>query len=336
MKLKFNLKKQKEKDIGVVMKNEKEIIVSMVIPVYNEEESINICYKAVSEELQKLNKTYEIIFVNDGSSDNSTSILEELAKSDENVKVINFSRNFGQQAALFAGFKMSSGKVVINLDCDLQDPVSLISDFLQKWEEGYDIVLAKRRSRKGETFFKKITSKLFYRFFRWLSGTKLPLDCGIARLLSKRVVETLLQMPEHNKYLHGLTEIVGFKSTVIDFDRDERKFGKTKYSVKSMCRLALNSILPFSAKPLMFILGFGIFLTFASSVMLLTQIILAICGIAVTSILWLIAVNILLSGIVTSCIGVLSLYVSRIYTESLNRPLYIISTTYNFGEESDD
>ncbi len=309
--------------------------VSIVIAAYNEEESIQMCYEKVNEECLTLNKDYEIIFVNDGSKDNTLNILTDIAKENKKVKVINFSKNFGQRPALMAGFTKATGDVVINLDADLQDPVFLITEFVKKWEEGYDVVLAKRKKRKGESWFKKFTSKVYYKIYKWLSKSNTPLDCGISRLLSRRVVNQIIAMPEHNIYLAGMTEFVGFKQTVIEYERDERKMGKTKYSVKSLINLAVNNILPYTSTPINVILGLGIMLGLGGGLMLLTLLVLVLCGVYISTTLWLVATMLTLSGIVTFSISIVGLYVARVYIEALNRPKYIISTTYNLGEDDD-
>ena len=311
---------------------EKKVKVSVVIAAYNEEESIKMCYEQVNQECLTLNKDYEIIFVNDGSKDKTLEILEEIANQNKKVKVINFSRNFGQRPALLAGFEKSTGDVVINLDADLQDPVFLISEFVKKWEEGFDVVLAKRKKRKGESLFKKLTSKLYYKLYKKITNSNTPLDCGISRLLSRKVVNHIVSMTEHNIYLAGMTEFVGFKQTVVEYDRDERKFGKTKYNLKSLMNLAVNNILPYTSAPVNFVLGLGVFLGFAGFIMVVTFLVLALCGISFSGLWWLGSALTLLTGVVTTSVGIVGMYVVRVYIESLNRPKYIIAQTYNLGE----
>lgn len=312
-----------------------EVDVTILIAVYNEEEGINYCFEEVNKECLKLNKSYEIIFVNDGSKDNSLQLLKQIAEKHNFVKVISLSRNFGQRPALLAGFEHASGKVIINMDADLQDPVSLISDFVNKWEEGYDVVLAQRNVRKGESFFKKYTSTLFNKIFKKVTNTNIPKNCGITRLLSRRVVESILKMPEKNIYLAGATEYVGFKQAVIKFDRDERKFGKTKYNVKKLVTLAVNNILPYTAFPIIFIFGLSLFLGFAGVMMLLVQGIVALCSVKVSGLLWLIATLITLTGLTIFSVSMVGTYVLKTYTEALNRPRFIISEKYNLGDNNE-
>ena len=314
---------------------EKEIDISIVIPLKNEEEVLDLCFTEVTKECKKLNKSFEIIFVDDGSTDNSLNILENIAKQNDFVKVISFSRNFGQRPALMAGFKKAKGKAVINMDCDLQDPVCLISMFVEKWEEGNDVVLFKRKERKGESFFKKLTSKIYYKVFKWLSKTNTPLDCGITRLLSRKVVDHILSMPEHNIYLAGMTEFVGFKQAIVEHDRFERKFGKTKYSFKSLIKLAINNIMPYSSTPINFIFVLSMFLGLLGCVGVLALTILSICSVVFSGVLWIVSTLLILGGITTMSIAIVGLYVFLTYTETLNRPRYIIAKTLNLGENDE-
>ena len=309
--------------------------ISIVIPVCNEEPALDRCLKEVDAECKKLNRPYEIIFVDDGSKDKSLSILESFAKEYNYVKVITFSRNFGQNPALFAGFKYASGDAVINLDADLQDPAHLIGEYVAKWEEGYDVVLSKRKKRKGESFFKKFTSKLFYKVYNFLSKTNVPKDCGISRLLSRKVLNEILALREKNLYLAGLTDFVGYKYAVIEFDRDPRISGVTKYSVKRLIKLAITNILPFSTTPINFVTGTGVFLGVGGGAMLITLIVLSILSVCFSPILWIISTMLILSGIITVGIGIVGTYVAVTYKETLDRPRYIIANKYNLGDDDE-
>lgn len=315
------------------MKNKVEI--SIVIPVCNEEEGLNRCFTEVDKECKKLNKSYEIIFVDDGSKDNSLNILKDLAEKNPQVKVITFTRNYGQRPALFAGFSHASGDAVINIDADLQDPVRLISDYVAKWEEGYDVVLSKRRKRKGESLFKKLTAKIYYKIFNWLSKTNTPRDCGISRLLSRRALNDILALKERNIYLAGMTDLVGYKYAIVEYDRDARLEGKTKYGFKRLAKLAVTNIIPYSSTPISFISGLGVFLGFNGGIMLIILIILSILSVCFSSILWIISTMLILSGIITLSIGIVGTYVAMNYTETLNRPRYIINEKYNLGEDDE-
>lgn len=313
----------------------KNVDISVVIPVHNEEQTIDRCFREVDSECKKLGRTYEIIFVNDGSKDRSLEKLSELAKCYRYVKVINFSRNFGQRPALMAGFKMALGEAIINLDCDLQDPVHLISDFVQKWSEGYDVVLGKRKVRKGESFFKKITAKIYYRIFAWATKTNTPKDCGIARLLSRRVINDITKLNEHSIYLAGMTEYVGYKQAIVEYDRDARIEGKTNYSVGKLIKLAINNILPYSSMPLSFVFGGGVFFAMGGIVMMLTLLVLSLCSVSVTSVLWIVGLIIMFGGFILTALGIVGAYVFLGYVEALNRPRYIIERTINAEEDND-
>ncbi len=313
----------------------KQVKISIVIPVYNEQECIRRCFDEVSAECQRIGKTYEIIFVNDGSKDKSLDILCDIASKNKQVKVINFSRNFGQRPALMAGFKSASGEAVINIDCDLQDPVRLIGDFVKKWEEGYDVVLGKRKTRKGESFLKKFTAKIYYKLFSWLSKTNTPKDCGIARLLSRRVVDDITSLKEHNIYLAGMTEYVGYKQAIVEYDREARVEGKTKYSIKKLVRLAINNILPYSSMPLDMVFAGGVTMSVGGVIMLVTLLILTLCCIAFSQVLWIIGTMVLCTGILLASLGVVGAYVFLGYMESLDRPRYIIERMINFDENKE-
>ena len=186
---------------------------SIVVPVFNEELSIPLFYKAITPVMQQLNEPYEIIFVNDGSRDNTINVLKNLANSDKNVKILSFSRNFGQQNAIFCGFEHSSGEAVIPIDVDLQDPVEVIPQMIEKWKEGYDIVHGRRTKRKGESFFKKITSSIYLKFLKKISGLDIPKNVGEFKLFDRKVIDTFLSMPEHDRYIRGVSAWVGFKQT---------------------------------------------------------------------------------------------------------------------------
>ena len=315
------------------MKNKVE--VSIVVALYNEEKVILDCFNQINSECKTLNKKYEIIFVNDGSTDNSLEILKQIAQQNNFVKIVNLSRNFGQRPAIMAGYKFATGNVIINMDADMQDPASLITKFIDKWQEGFDVVLAKRKNRKGETFFKRFSSKLYYRTFQRLTKSKTPLDCGITRLISKKVLNHILSMPEHNIYLAGMTEFVGFKQTYIEYDRVGRKQGNTKYTKKDLVKLAVNNIMPYSNAPIYFILKLSIFLILSGILMLASLATLSICKVSFISALWVIASMLTLTGVAVLSIGIIGFYVILSYTETLNRPKYIISETYNIGDEND-
>ena len=204
--------------------------ISVVIPMYYEEQVANECYKRVKSVLENIeNYEHEMIFINDGSKDNTQLILEEIAKEDKNVKILSFSRNFGHQAAVTAGIKYVTGDAIVIMDADLQDPPELIPEMLKHWENGYEVIYGKRKARKGESLFKLMTAKMFYNTLNALSDVDIPKDTGDFRLVDRKVVDTINNLPEHNKFLRGLFSWVGYKQYAYEYERQERFAGKTKY-----------------------------------------------------------------------------------------------------------
>lgn len=230
--------------------------VSVVIPMYYEEEVANECYQRMKSVLTAIpNYEYEIVFINDGSKDKTLEILEEIAKEDKNVKVLSFSRNFGHQCAVTAGIKYVSGDAIVIIDADLQDPPELIPEMLKLWEQGYEVIYGKRKLREGESKFKLLTAKMFYQTLNALSDVDIPKDTGDFRLVDKKVVDVINELPEHNKFLRGLFSWVGFKQTPFEYERKERFAGETKYPLKKMLKLASDGIISFSTKPLKMVGG---------------------------------------------------------------------------------
>ncbi len=304
--------------------------ISVVIPAYNEQAVLNLSYQRLKKVMDTFDD-YELIFVNDGSRDDTLKLLRQLAAEDKRVKVISFSRNFGHQEAVSAGMAKSSGQAVVIIDCDLQDPPELIPEMVDKWRNGADIVYGRRVKRKGETAFKKLTAWLYYRVLKSLGGQYIPANTGDFRLIDRRVCDTLTRMPERNRFLRGMAAWSGFKSEPIDFVRDERAAGETKYSMKKMLKLAGDGIMAFSNKPLRFPLYFGIFLSVLTAVYLVLSIIFTAMGAwAVTHIIFAL-IFCLLSGLYLA-IGIFGLYLGRIYDEAKARPIYIIDEQINLEE----
>lgn len=253
--------------------------ISIVIPMYNEHEIANMCYKKINEVIKQLNNyEYEIIFINDGSKDNTQLILEEIAKEDKNVKILSFSRNFGHQAAVTAGIKYVTGDAIVIMDADLQDPPELIPDMLKLWEDGNEVIYGKRKTRKGESLFKLMTAKMFYNTLNALSDVDIPKDTGDFRLVDRKVVDTINNLPEHNKFLRGLFSWVGYKQYAYEYERQERKAGKTKYPLKKMLKLASDGIVSFSTKPLKIVGGLGIITIIISIIILIYSLISYACN----------------------------------------------------------
>ncbi|NLN65331.1 MAG: glycosyltransferase family 2 protein, partial [Clostridiaceae bacterium] len=227
-----------------------DIICSVVVPMYNEEAVLDETYRRLTEVMENSGYGYEIVFVNDGSRDKTFSMLNEICDKDNRVKLLDFSRNFGHQIAITAGMDHSVGRCVVVIDGDLQDPPEVIPVMIQKWQEGYDVVYGKRISRKGESAFKKLTAAMFYRFLRSMTEVNIPVDTGDFRLIDRKVCDALKHVKEKNRYVRGLISWLGFKQTAVEFEREERFAGETKYPLKKMLKLALDGITTFSYKPL--------------------------------------------------------------------------------------
>lgn len=307
---------------------------SIVVPVFNEEQAIPLFHKAITPIMQNLNEPYEIIFVNDGSRDNTLKVLKELAEKDSNVKVLGFSRNFGQQAAIFCGFEHAEGNAVIDIDVDLQDPVEAIPQMIEKWKEGYDIVHGRRTKRKGESFFKKITSKMYLKFLKKISGLNIPANVGEFKLFDRKVIDVMVNMTEQDRYIRGITSWVGFKQTYVDFVRNERSAGETKYSVKKLFKLAGRSITSMSTWPLSLSMTGGLVTGALSCVCFLTFIILAICKISLPLTAWLFPTITLMFSIQFVLNGLTNIYIRKTYEEVQNRPRYIVAEHINFKENN--
>lgn len=306
--------------------------ISIVVPMYNEEAVVDICYKRITDVLRNLeNYEYEIIFINDGSTDKTMEKLEKIANRDSKAKIVVFSRNFGHQSAIVAGLKETSGDAVVMIDSDMQDPPELINDMIKLWEEGNEVVYAKRKTRKGESKFKIYTAKMFYNILNSLSDIDIPKDAGDFRLVDKKVVDIVNSLPEHNKFLRGLFSWTGFKQVPIEYERQERVAGKTKYPVKKMLKLSFDGIIGFSNKPLKLIGGLGIISIFISIMILIYSIVSYVFKLNELTPGWTsIMVTItFFTGIQLLGIWVLSEYIGRIYDESRNRPQYIIEKKIN-------
>ncbi|MDR0364856.1 MAG: glycosyltransferase family 2 protein [Bacteroidales bacterium] len=308
--------------------------ISVIIPIYNEEKIISELYWRLKEAVLKISPNYELIFVNDGSRDASLLHLMEFAKQDDKVYYINFSRNFGHQIAVTAGLDYCSGDAVVIIDGDLQDPPELIPELYAKHKEGYEVVYAQRSQRKGETFFKKITAKMFYRILRKITSIDIPLDTGDFRLIDKKIVEYLRLMPEKNKFLRGQIAWMGYRQTGVEFVRDERKYGKTGYSLSKMINFAMDGITSFSDKPLKYVTKVGIFVSFISFLIIIYALISHfLLDRAITGWTSLIISFMFVGGIQLISVGVIGEYISRINKNVLDRPLYLVQNT-NLKKES--
>jgi len=303
---------------------------SVVIPAYNEEAVLQLSYNRLKSVMDTLGD-YELIFVNDGSRDATLDILRQIAAKDSSVKVLSFSRNFGHQEAVSAGMAKCRGQAVVIIDCDLQDPPELIPDMVKMWRDGADIVYGRRIRRKGETVFKKLTAWVYYRLLKALGGQYIPANTGDFRLIDRKVCDALNAMPERNRFLRGLAAWSGFKAVPIDYVRDERAAGVTKYSMKKMLKLAGDGITSFSNKPLKFPLAFGIGLSLASFVYFVLSVVFVCTGSwPYPHILFALLFGLISCLFIT--IGIFGLYLGRIYDEAKARPLYIIAEQINMEE----
>lgn len=311
--------------------------VSLVIPMYYEEKVVEECYKRVKEVLEKIeNYEYEIIFINDGSKDKTLELLEKVAKEDKNVKVISFARNFGHQAAVTAGLKEVTGDVVVIIDADLQDPPELIPDMLKLWEEGNEVVYGKRKKRDGESIFKLLTAKMFYKTLNALSDVDIPKDTGDFRLVDRKVVDQMNSLPEHNKFLRGLWSWLGFKQYAFEYERKERFAGETKYPLKKMLKLASDGIISFSSKPIKLVGALGI-ISIAISIILFIYAIIAytfkFSGLSAGWTSIMVAIS-FFAGVQLLSLWIISEYIGRIYDESKGRPQYIVEKKINIKEDN--
>jgi polyisoprenyl-phosphate glycosyltransferase len=298
---------------------------SVIIPVYNEEAVIHETYRRLSQVMTSIGEPYELLFVNDGSKDLTVEIIEELAESDERVQLLDFSRNFGHQIAITAGVDYARGQAVVIIDADLQDPPELIPLMIEKWKEGYEVVYAKRAKRKGETLFKKISAALFYRTLHALTEVNIPLDTGDFRLMDRKVCEAMQGIREKNRFVRGLVSWVGFRQTAIEYVREERFAGKTKYPLGKMLRFSMDGITSFSYKPLKLSTYLGFVISFSSFVYLVISLGLKLfSNSTVAGWTSLIACVLLLNGVILILLGILGEYIGRIYDETKNRPLYVL------------
>jgi dolichol-phosphate mannosyltransferase len=306
-------------------------LLSVIIPCYNEEAVISETVKRLKSFAAELkNLEVEFIFVDDGSIDQTRPILKSFAHTDERIKIIGFSRNFGQQMALTAGFDAAQGDAVVLIDADLQNPPEFVHEMIKKWEEGYDVVYGIRSVRPGESFFKLFTSRLFYRVLNKFSSVFIP-DTGDFRLMTRPVVDVLKSMPEQDRFIRGMVSWVGFKQIALPYNVAERFAGETKWSVSKLVMLARDALLSFSNKPLEFILALGLGITALTALGLLAVITQKIItGLWVSKMLVLLLAIGFLGGVQLLSLGVLGQYIGRIYTQIKNRPRYVVQEFHGF------
>lgn len=302
--------------------------LSVIVPVFNEQEIILQLYSRLNAAVESITPNHELIFVNDGSKDATLFRLIELTEKDKRVKFINFSRNFGHQIAVTAGLDYCKGKAVVIIDGDLQDPPELIPELYKKHKEGNEVVYAKRIKRKGETVFKRLTARLFYRILKRITSVDIPMDVGDYRLIDRKIVDYLKQMPEQNKFLRGQIAWLGFRQTFVEFERDSRTTGKTGYPLSKMIKFALDGITGFSNTPLRMVTNLGLFISFVAFMVILYALYSHyFLHQTITGWTSLIISSMFIGGIQLLSVGIIGEYISRINSNVRNRPLYIVEKT---------
>jgi dolichol-phosphate mannosyltransferase len=304
---------------------EEKIEFSIIAPIYNEIGNILELYRRVKETMEKAGEPWELLMVDDGSTDGSTDEIRKLASLDDHVKPVIFARNFGHQIAVTAGLDYSQGQAVVIIDSDLQDPPEVILDMIAKWKEGYEVVFAQRTEREGETWFKLFTASLFYRLIYRITDVDIPMDTGDFRLLDRKVVEVMVQMRERHRFLRGMSSWVGFKQTGVTYKRASRHSGVTKYPFRKMLKFASDAITSFSYFPLQVASYLGFLSAGLSIIAIPVVIILRIIGLHafIGQATTLIAV-LFLGGVQLISLGILGEYIGRLYDEAKGRPLYIV------------
>lgn len=300
--------------------------ISIVVPIHNEEGNISALYDRLKQVVLGLGLTHELLFVNDGSRDSSMALIKDLANGDSSVRYIDLSRNFGHQIAVTAGLDACEGAAVVIIDADLQDPPEVIEELYKRRKEGFEVVYAKRRSRKGESWLKRFTAKIFYRLMARLTNIDIPLDTGDFRIIDRKVVEVLKEMPEQNKFLRGQISWAGFRQSAVEYDREERNSGQTSYTYRKMIRFAIDGITSFSEAPLRFVFLSGMFVSGVAFLVIIYSLISwlflddYVRGWASTMVSILFVGGIQLIGI-----GIIGEYLARMGANVRQRPLYVVA-----------
>jgi len=310
----------------------KKLTISVIVPVLNEEKNIPVLYRRLTTSLDTFN--YEILFVNDGSTDKSEDEIQKLRVKDKNVKLINLSRNFGHQMAITCGIDHVMGDAAIIIDSDLQDPPEIIPKMIIKWQEGFDVVYGVRKERKGESPLKLITANFFYALIRLLSGTKIPQNVGDFRLISRNIIEVLKTSREYQRFLRGIISWAGFKQTGINFTRDRRYAGNSKYTTFAMIKLAIDALLSFSFLPLRIASILGLLTTTVSVGLLVYSLYVTAEGRTVRGWSSLIVTMLFLGSVQLISLGIIGEYLGRIYEEVKSRPLYVVSKSFGLNARS--
>jgi glycosyltransferase involved in cell wall biosynthesis len=308
-----------------MIKLQSDIFISIILPCHNEEQSLDAFFERIQPILHDIDNDWEIVCINDGSQDKTLEILKSYSNEDARIKVINFARNFGKEAAMTAGIDKCNGQVVIPIDADLQDPPELIANMVELWREGYDVVLATRNSRKGESWIKKTTAAAFYKIIGKMANIDIPANTGDYRLMDRKVVESIKALTERNRFMKGLFAWSGFKTTTIYFDRDERYAGNTSWNYWKLWQFALDGIFSFTTMPLKiwtYIGGLISLSSFIYAIILIAK--TMVYGTDVPGYASLMVVMLFIGGIQLISLGVMGEYIARIYRETKARPTYII------------
>lgn len=302
--------------------------LSVIVPLMNEEQNVYELYTRLTDTLTKVSANYEIILVDDGSTDRTLFAIEKFAATDPSLKFISFSRNFGHQVALSAGLENCTGDNIVLIDGDLQDPPEMIATLLNKLSEGYDVVYARRSSRKGEGVLKKLTAKLFYRLLNKITAINIPIDTGDFRIMNRKVCAELLRMKEHNKFLRGQIAWLGFKETFVEYRREKRSNGRSGFPYRTMFRFALDGITGFSNVPLKIASLSGLVVSlFAFLFIIYVLLAKLVWGQTITGWASMMVTILFLGGIQLFCVGIIGEYISRINDSVRNRQLYVIDRT---------
>ncbi len=307
---------------------------SIIVPVYNEASGLSELYRRLRAVMDELGSSWELVLVDDGSRDESAREIALLSRLDRRVRGIGLSRNFGFQIAVTAGLDASRGEAVILMDADLQDPPEVIPEMVAQWREGFEVVYGVRAEREGETWFKRTTASGFYRLIRRITNVNIPLDTGDFRLMDRRVVEAIREMPEHNRFLRGMVSWVGFKQTGITYKRQPRFAGKTSFTIAKMWRFALDAITGFSYVPLQLATYLGLVVALLSGLAIFAVIVLRLFGAGqplLGQATTLVAV-LFMGAIQLICLGIIGEYLGRIYDEVKRRPLYLVSQRWGFDD----
>ncbi|MFT5082506.1 MAG: glycosyltransferase involved in cell wall biosynthesis [Lentisphaeria bacterium] len=309
-------------------------VLSLLVPMYDEADTIPVFFPAIKKVLSQLDIDWEIICINDGSKDATAELVLAEAAQDSRIKLVSFSRNFGKEPAMSAALDYASGDAVIPIDADLQDPPEIIGDMVERWRQGAQVVFAKRASRKSDSMVKRQTAHLFYKVFNRISDTFIPENVGDFRLLDRRVVDVIKQLPEKDRFMKGLFSWPGFKSVTIEFDRQEREQGQSKFNYWKLWNFAISGITSFSTMPIRMGTYLGMFiaiLSFIYGVVVITKTVIS--GVDVPGYASIIVIILFLGGIQLFFMGLLGEYIGRIYKEVKNRPLYVVDRTFGFNND---